>query len=109
MHLSQGSGPSLARCRTRGACRAIGSQDTAGYTRGMATTIKVSAELRDRINREARERGMTAAGLIEGLLDAYERRERMEAFGRAVRGADREYWDESREWDVSLSDGQNGQ
>lgn len=75
----------------------------------MATTIKVSAELRDRINREARERGVTAAGLIEGLLDAYERRHRMESFGRAFRDADQAYWDESRAWDVTLSDGQNDQ
>ena len=29
----------------------------------MATTSKVSAELRDRINRDAKERGLTAAGL----------------------------------------------
>lgn len=74
----------------------------------MATTIKVSTELRDRINRDARERGVTAAGLIEGLLDAYERRQRMESFGRALRAADQEYWDESRGWDVALSDGQDG-
>lgn len=70
----------------------------------MVTTIKVPAELRDRINREARERGITAAGFIEGLLDGYERRRRMEAFGRAFRGADRAYWDEFREWDVVLND-----
>lgn len=75
------------------------------YTFGMATTtIKVSAELRDRINQDAQERGVTAAGLIEGLLDGYERRRRMEAFGRAVRRADQKYWDEFREWDVLLSD-----
>ncbi|HPA46531.1 MAG TPA: hypothetical protein PK395_12270 [bacterium] len=46
------------------------------------TTIKVSTELRDRINRDAQERGLPAAGLIESLLDAYERRRRMESFGR---------------------------
>ncbi len=48
----------------------------------MATTLKVSEDLRDRINHDAKERGVTAAGLIEGLLDAHERRERMESFGR---------------------------
>lgn len=68
------------------------------------TTIKVPAELRDRINRDARERGVTAAGLIEGLLDGYERRRRMEAFGRAVRAGGEDYWDEFREWDVSVDD-----
>lgn len=75
----------------------------------MATTIKVPTELRDRINRDARARGVTAAGLIEGLLDGYERRRRMELFGRAFRGADPAYWDEFREWDVALSDGQDGE
>lgn len=73
------------------------------------TTIKVPAELRDRINRDARERGVTAAGFIEGLLDAYERRQRMEAFGRAFKGADESYWDEFRAWDVTLGDGRDGE
>lgn len=71
----------------------------------MATTIKVPVELRDRINRGAAERGTTAAGLIEDLLDRYERGQRMAAFGRAVRSADDEYWDEFREWDTSSADG----
>lgn len=70
----------------------------------MATTIKVPSELRDRINHDAQERGVSAAGFIEGLLDGYERRRRMESFGRAVRGADENYWDEFREWDVALGD-----
>lgn len=68
------------------------------------TTIKVSTELRDRINRDAHERGLPAAGLIESLLDAYERRRRMEAFGRAFRGADAEYWDEFTSWDLAVDD-----
>lgn len=75
----------------------------------MATTIKVSTELRDRINRDAQERGVTAAGLIERLLDAHERRERMAAFGRAFRSADGAYWDEFRSWDVTLDDGPPGE
>ncbi|MDR3359852.1 MAG: hypothetical protein LBO20_04235 [Bifidobacteriaceae bacterium] len=73
------------------------------------TTIKVPVELRDRINRDAAERGVTAAGLIGGLLDGYERRRRMEAFGRAFRGADSAYWDEFHSWDVTLNDGRSGQ
>ncbi len=75
----------------------------------MATTIKVSAELRDRINRVAQERGVTAAGLIERLLDEHERRRRMEAFGRAFRGAEKAYWDEFRSWDVTFEDGRSGE
>ena len=74
----------------------------------MTTTIKVPVELRDRINRDAQEQGVSAAGLIEKLLDGYERRRRMEAFGRAFRRADQEYRDEFREWDVALVDGQDG-
>lgn len=66
------------------------------------TTIKVSTQLRDRINRDAQERGLPAAGLIESLLDAYERRRRMEAFGRAFRGAETEYWDEFSSWDLAM-------
>ena len=84
------------------------SEYTVRYTHCMATTIKVSVELRDRINRDAQARGVSAAGLIEGLLDGYERRRRMESFGRAFRGASPGYWDEFREWDVALSDGHDG-
>lgn len=73
----------------------------------MATTIKVPVELRDRINRDAKERGVTAAEFIEGLLDAYERRQRMEAFGRAFKGVDARYWDELRSWDVTFSGGRS--
>ncbi|HCX86058.1 MAG TPA: toxin-antitoxin system protein [Micrococcales bacterium] len=70
-----------------------------------SSTIKVPVELRDRINRDAREHGLTAAGLIEALLDGYERRRRMEAFGRAFRNADAAYSDEFRSWDVAVEDG----
>ena len=73
------------------------------------TTIKVPTELRDRINRDARERGISAARFIEGLLDGFERRQRMEAFGRAFRGADSDYWDEFRAWDVATDDVRDGQ
>ena len=54
---------------------------------------------------DAKERGVSAAGLIEKLLDGYERRRRMEAFGRAFRGADQAYRDEFRYWDVAMADG----
>jgi hypothetical protein len=74
----------------------------------MSTTIKVPVELRDRVNRNAQEQGVTAAGLIEKLLDGYERRRRMQAFGRAFRAADQDYRDEFREWDVTLGDGRDG-
>lgn len=69
------------------------------------TTIKVPSELRDRINRGAKERGVPAARLIENLLDAYDRRRRMTAFGEAFRGADAEYWDEFATWDIATVNG----
>lgn len=97
------------RLSTRFVFRNCQARHTDWYTFDVATTIKVPEDLRDRINRGAQERGVTAAGLIEGLLDGYERRRRMEAFGRAFRGADEEYWDEFREWDVALNDGHDGE
>jgi len=39
------------------------------------------------------------------MLDDYVRRQRMEAFGAAIRGADQAYWDEFHDWDVALGDG----
>ncbi len=71
----------------------------------VATSIKVPVELRDRVNREAQARGLTAAGLISTLLDEYERHWRMEAFGQAFRRADMAYFDEAREWEIVGIDG----
>ena len=48
-----------------------------------ATTIKVSTELRDRLNAEARRSGMTAAEVIEQLLAERARADRF----RAIRDA----------------------
>ena len=48
-----------------------------------ATTIKVSTELRDRLNAEAKRSGMTAAGVIEQLLAERARADRF----RAIRDA----------------------
>ena len=71
----------------------------------LTTAIRIPVELRDRIDRSARERGLSAAGLIGALLDADERRQRMEAFGRAFKQADEAYWDEFRSWHVTHADG----
>lgn len=48
-----------------------------------ATTIKVPAELRDRINRDARARGVSAAALLADLLESHERAERFRAIREA--------------------------
>lgn len=73
------------------------------------TTIKVPTDLRDRINQDAREQDTTAAGLLEKLIDAYERRARMEEFGRAFRRVDEAYWDEFHAWDIVVDDGDEGE
>lgn len=66
------------------------------------TTIKVPVELRDRISRDAKERGVTAAALLNQLLDDAERARRMEAVGAAFATLkdDDEYWDDVRAWDA---------
>ena len=74
----------------------------------MTATIKVPVELRDRINRGAKERGVTPARLIEGLLDEDERRRRIGAFGEVIRRADGDYWDEFHDWDATMADGRAG-
>ena len=81
---------------------------TDGHTDAVAAAIRVSDELRDRINREAQERRLTAAGLIQNLLDGDERRRRMESFGRAFRDADDAYRCELRLWEVTFGDSRIG-
>jgi antitoxin MazE7 len=65
-----------------------------------ATTIKVPPQLRDRVNRDASELGLSAAQLIEQLIDAYERERRLDAFGRAFASADDMYRAETEDWAV---------
>ncbi|WP_286956990.1 hypothetical protein [Brevibacterium sp. UBA7493] len=66
----------------------------------MAAPISGSAELFDRINRCAREQGLTPVALIERLLDDEDRRRRIEAFGRAMRNAPDDYWGEFSRWEA---------
>lgn len=53
-----------------------------------STTIKVPVALRDRVNRDAAARGLTAAELLTELVEEYERRARLDAFGAAFARAD---------------------
>lgn len=72
-----------------------------------ATTIKVPRELRDRINHDAGQRGLTAAALLAELVDAYERAQRFQAVARAYANLahDDDYQIETRAWDATVSDG----
>lgn len=62
------------------------------------TTIKVTPELRDRINHDAGARGLTAARFLERLLDDYEREQMLSAFGRSFATADDDYRVETARW-----------
>lgn len=74
-----------------------------------ATTIKVSTELRDRINAVAAEQGLTAGSLIEKVLEEYLWRQQIELAIRQMQSMTpqekAEYMAEFEEWDVTLSDG----
>ena len=75
----------------------------------LATTIKVSTELRDRINAVAAEQGLTAGSLIEKVLEEYLWRQQVELAIRQMQSMTpeekAEYMAEFEEWDVTLSDG----
>lgn len=94
------AGPkSIGGCTQKGSAP-ISERYTSTYTPAMGmTTIKVPKKLRDRINLDAKERKISAAQVIEELLDARDRARRMAAFGRAFQAADEEYWVESKEWE----------
>lgn len=74
-----------------------------------ATTIKVSTEVRDRLNELAAEQGCTAGSMVEKLLESFVRRREVELAKRQMRSAPKEVWDEYmaefRTMDDSLADG----
>ena len=65
-----------------------------------STTIKVPIALRDRVNRDAAARGLTAAELLTELVEEYERRERLDSFGAAFARADEDYTSERKVWET---------
>ncbi|CAN5442798.1 hypothetical protein BH24ACT9_BH24ACT9_07680 [soil metagenome] len=70
------------------------------------TTIKVPRGLRERIARDASRRGVTAAAFLAGLLDSYEREQRLAAVGRAyAETPNAGYIQESTVWDEAAADG----
>ena len=48
------------------------------------TTIKLDSDLRDRLNAEARSRGVTAGSFVEELLETWLREQRFEAMRAAM-------------------------
>jgi len=74
-----------------------------------ATTIKVSTELRDRLNAAAEEQGLTAGSMVEKILDDWLWRQKVELAKQQMRSMTpeekAEYLAEAAEWDVTLSDG----
>ena len=77
-----------------------------------ATTIKVSTELRDRINAVASEQGLTAGSLIEKVLEEYLWRQQVELAIRQMQSMTpeekAEYMAEFESMDASLADGLEG-
>ncbi len=74
-----------------------------------ATSIKVSTEVRDRLNALAAQEGLTAGSLVEKLMEEYLWKIKVETAGRQMRAmtpAERaDYMAEVAEWDATLSDG----
>ena len=74
-----------------------------------ATTIKVSTELRDRINVVAAEQGLTAGSLVEKLFEDWLWRQKVELAKQQMRSATKEEWAdymaEAEAWDVVAGDG----
>ncbi len=74
-----------------------------------ATTIKVSSELRDRLNEAARDEGVTAGSFVEHLLELYLRERRFAALRESMAGMDDAAWAsyraETEAWDTTLADG----
>ena len=74
-----------------------------------ATTIKIDAQVRDRLNAVASEYGLTAGSMVEKLLDDHLWLQQVELAKRQMREAPPEVWDEYlaefHTMDVSLADG----
>lgn len=74
-----------------------------------ATTIKVSTEVRDRLNALAAKEGLTAGSLVEKLMEEYLWKLKVEEAGRQMRAMTpverADYMAEVAEWDETLQDG----
>jgi len=72
------------------------------------TTIKVSSEVRDRLNSAAASRGVTPGFLVEELVDRYERDQWFESIRArySALSADDDYLAETGDWErATVADG----
>jgi hypothetical protein len=73
------------------------------------TTIKIDADLRDRINGAAREQGVTAGSFVELLFERWLRDQRFAAMREAMAhtpdGLAESYRRETAAWEPSTADG----
>lgn len=73
------------------------------------TTIKIDADLRDRINDAARDRGVTAGSFVELLFERWLRDQRFAAMREAMARTPPELADSYRRevaaWDATAADG----
>ena len=76
------------------------------------TTIKVSTDVRDRLNEVAAEYGMTAGSMVEKVLDEWLWQQKVETAVRQMASMTAEeraeYMAELAEWDHTLADGLEG-
>jgi predicted transcriptional regulator len=74
-----------------------------------ATTIKVSSDLRDRLNDAAHDEGLTTGSFVERLLERYLREQRFASLREAMAAGSDEaaasYRAEMEAWDATSSDG----
>jgi len=78
-------------------------------TKAPQTTIKVPVALRQRIAGDAAEQGVPAAVFLAGLVDRYEREQRLASVGRVYQvPADTDYLALTQEWDTLSGEGIDG-
>lgn len=75
----------------------------------VATTIKIDAGLRDRLNAEARRRHVPVGSFVEELLDAWQRDQRFEQLRDEMASTSRDDWasyqEESQDWELLAGSG----
>lgn len=74
----------LVRHQTKGSSRLVYRSCSSRYTSGVATTIKLSASTRDRVNAVGARTGQTADQVVGRAIDEYERALFWQAYAAAA-------------------------